>query len=86
MTNLKGKAQILLNLKRHHSVEYSLDYYDISQLPKDLAEEYWKDHMIAARPAIAGVMSVYTWDYEAWRERYLKQLMLSNIKLETGHD
>ncbi len=82
MTNLKGQAQILLNLEKHHSDEYLLDYYDIGQLPKDLADAYWKDHMVAARPLIVGTMSVYPWDYEVWRDRYLKQLRVSDIKLE----
>jgi len=80
MSKLKSNAQTLLNLEKHHSDEHSLDYYDVSELPKALAEEYWKDHMIAARPLIEGKLSIYAWDFESWRERYLKQLMLSNVK------
>jgi hypothetical protein len=86
MSDLNNQSQILLNLEKHHSDQYGFDYYDIGQLPKALADEYWKDHMIAARPAIHGVMSVYTWDFESWRERYLKQLMMSDVKVKTGHD
>lgn len=82
MSKLKSQTQILLNLKKYHSDKYGLDYYDINELPKDLADAYWKDHMVAARPAINGVMSVYPWDFETWRERYLKQLRVSDIKLE----
>lgn len=85
MSKLKSQMQILLNLEKHHSEQFQLEYYDINQLPKDLAEEYWKDHMIAARPAIAGALSVYPWDFETWRERYLKQLMLSNVNVEAGN-
>lgn len=86
MSKLKGQAQILLNLEKHHSEQFQLDFYDINELPKTLADAYWKDHMIAARPAIAGRMSVYPWDFELWRERYLKQLMMSDVKVKTGHD
>lgn len=86
MSKLKSKTQILQNLEKHYSDKYGLDYYDVSELPKALADAYWKDHMIAARPLIEGKLSVYTWDYETWRERYLKQMRVSDIKLETGHD
>jgi hypothetical protein len=86
MSDLNNQSQILLSLKKHHSDEYSLDYYNVSELPQPLADAYWKDHMIAARPAINGTMSVYTWDFEAWRDRYLKQLMLSNVKVKAGND
>jgi hypothetical protein len=83
VSKLKSQTQVLQSLKKHHSDKYGLDYYDINELTKDLADAYWKDHMVAARPLIVGTMSVYTLDYEVWRERYLKQLRMSDIKFES---
>ena len=82
----QAKIEALLGLEKLHHDEFDLDYYDVGQLPQVLADEYWKDHVGSTQPGIEGRTAVYTWDYEAWRDRYLKQLMMCNVKVKEGND
>lgn len=76
----QAKIDALIGLEKLHHEEFELDYYDLGQLPKELADEYWKDHVGSTQPGIEGASAVYTWDFEPWRRQYLKQLGVDQPK------
>jgi hypothetical protein len=76
----QAKIEALLGLEKLHHEKFDLDYYDVGQLPKTLADEYWNDHQGSTQPGIEGQTAVYTWDFEPWRRQYLKQLGVEQPK------
>jgi len=77
----QAAIEALRGLKKLHSHECEMDYYDINWLPKALADEYWNDHVGSTLLGIEGKSAVYTWDYEPWCHQYL--IRLGAIRIET---
>ena len=73
-SNNQAVIDTLNGLKKLYNKEYELAYYDLDLLPKQLEEAYWKDNPGATQPGIPGRTSVYTWDWESWRNAFLSKL------------
>lgn len=62
-------------LEMHHNSEYDIKYYDLAELRADLQEAYWKGRSGSTQPGLIGVGDpVYAWDFEGWRNYYIKKL------------
>lgn len=72
--NNQAVIDALNDLKEQYSAEYSLSYYDLSQLPPELEAAYWENRSGSTQPDIHGGSPVYTWDWEEWRDIKLFRL------------
>ena len=62
-------------LEMHHNAEYDIKYYDLAELRADLQAAYWSRRSGSTQPGLEGVGDpVYAWDYDEWRNWYIKRL------------